>query len=184
MVPTLIVWGTRDVFFALKWAQRLSELIPGTTKVATLDGARMHFPDERAAEFLPLVCAMASAKRSNAEKEKPMSDPARLPGLAGPGNLVNVWLERITHKTRVIFEGDYLREHINLGYASTVHSAQGGPRLIWTNPGLSKRGTVYPFSVGVSGHVANNIAARGRFGRICCPTTYSTSTTACNSDLW
>jgi hypothetical protein len=85
-VPTLIVWGTRDVFFALKWAQRLSELIPGTTKVATLDGARMHFPDERAAEFLPLVCAMASAKRSNAEKEKPMSDPGRLPGLAGPGN--------------------------------------------------------------------------------------------------
>jgi hypothetical protein len=30
-------------------------LIPGTTKVATLDGARMHFPDERAAEFLPLL---------------------------------------------------------------------------------------------------------------------------------
>jgi pimeloyl-ACP methyl ester carboxylesterase len=54
-VPTLIVWGTGDVFFPLKWAQRLSELIPGTTKVATLDGARMHFPDERATEFLPLL---------------------------------------------------------------------------------------------------------------------------------
>jgi pimeloyl-ACP methyl ester carboxylesterase len=53
--PTLIVWGTDDVFFPLKWAERLSDLIPGTTKVATIDGARMHFPDERAAEFLPLL---------------------------------------------------------------------------------------------------------------------------------
>jgi pimeloyl-ACP methyl ester carboxylesterase len=54
-VPTLIVWGTGDVFFRLKWAQRLGDLIPGTTTIATLDGARMHFPDERAAEFVPLL---------------------------------------------------------------------------------------------------------------------------------
>jgi conjugative relaxase-like TrwC/TraI family protein len=33
--------------------------------------------------------------------------------------------ERLTDKARVIFEGDYLRKHITLGYASTVHSAQG-----------------------------------------------------------
>jgi conjugative relaxase-like TrwC/TraI family protein len=33
--------------------------------------------------------------------------------------------ERLTDSARVIFEGDYLREHITLGYASTVHSAQG-----------------------------------------------------------
>ncbi|AGC63248.1 ATP-dependent exoDNAse [Mycobacterium liflandii 128FXT] len=33
--------------------------------------------------------------------------------------------ERITDKARVLFEGDYLREHISLGYASTVHAAQG-----------------------------------------------------------
>lgn len=54
-VPTLIVWGTGDPFFRLKWGQRLRDLIPGTTTFATLDGARMHFPDERAAEFLPLL---------------------------------------------------------------------------------------------------------------------------------
>jgi pimeloyl-ACP methyl ester carboxylesterase len=54
-VPTLIVWGTGDLFFPLKWAQRLADLIPGTTKIATLDGARMHFPDYRADEFLPLL---------------------------------------------------------------------------------------------------------------------------------
>src|ERR1700756_447401 len=33
--------------------------------------------------------------------------------------------ERLTDFARVIFEGNYLREHITLGYASTVHSAQG-----------------------------------------------------------
>jgi pimeloyl-ACP methyl ester carboxylesterase len=52
-VPTLIVWGTGDLFFPLKWAQRLADLIPGTTEIATLDGARMHFPDYRVGEFLP-----------------------------------------------------------------------------------------------------------------------------------
>jgi pimeloyl-ACP methyl ester carboxylesterase len=54
-VPTLIVWGTGDLFFPVKWARRLADLIPGVTTVATLDGARMHFPDERVGEFLPLL---------------------------------------------------------------------------------------------------------------------------------
>ncbi|MEZ0367183.1 alpha/beta fold hydrolase [Mycobacterium sp. pUA109] len=54
-MPTLIVWGTADRFFPLKWARRLADLIPGTTQVATLEGARMHFPDERFGEFVPLL---------------------------------------------------------------------------------------------------------------------------------
>ena len=33
--------------------------------------------------------------------------------------------ERITDRARVVFEGEYLREHVTLGYAVTVHSAQG-----------------------------------------------------------
>jgi hypothetical protein len=33
--------------------------------------------------------------------------------------------ERLTDSARAIFEADYLREHITLGYAGTVHSAQG-----------------------------------------------------------
>jgi conjugative relaxase-like TrwC/TraI family protein len=33
--------------------------------------------------------------------------------------------ERLTDQARAIFEGDYLREHITLGYAGTPHSAQG-----------------------------------------------------------
>ena len=33
--------------------------------------------------------------------------------------------ERLGDRARVVFEGDYLREHVSLGYAVTVHSAQG-----------------------------------------------------------
>lgn len=33
--------------------------------------------------------------------------------------------ERLDDKARVVFENDYVREHVNLGYAVTVHSAQG-----------------------------------------------------------
>jgi conjugative relaxase-like TrwC/TraI family protein len=33
--------------------------------------------------------------------------------------------ERLTDSARVLFEGDYLRKHITLGFAGTVHSAQG-----------------------------------------------------------
>jgi conjugative relaxase-like TrwC/TraI family protein len=33
--------------------------------------------------------------------------------------------ERLTDKARVVFESDYLREHVHLGYAVTVHTAQG-----------------------------------------------------------
>jgi hypothetical protein len=33
--------------------------------------------------------------------------------------------ERLTDKARAVFDNDYLKEHITLGYAATVHSAQG-----------------------------------------------------------
>jgi pimeloyl-ACP methyl ester carboxylesterase len=50
-VPTLIVWGTDDIFFRLKWAYWLRDAIPGATEVVEIDGGRLFFPDERAAEF-------------------------------------------------------------------------------------------------------------------------------------
>jgi pimeloyl-ACP methyl ester carboxylesterase len=50
-VPTLIVWGTADTFFHRKWAYWLRDTIPGATEVVEIDGARLFFPDERAAEL-------------------------------------------------------------------------------------------------------------------------------------
>ncbi len=50
-VPTLIVWGTGDRAFRLKWAYWLRDTIPGATGVVEIDGARLFFPDERAGEL-------------------------------------------------------------------------------------------------------------------------------------
>jgi pimeloyl-ACP methyl ester carboxylesterase len=50
-VPTLIVWGTADTFFSRKWAYWLRDTIPGAADVVEIDGARLFFPDERAAEL-------------------------------------------------------------------------------------------------------------------------------------
>jgi pimeloyl-ACP methyl ester carboxylesterase len=51
-VPTLVVWGTDDVFFPRHWAHWLRETIPGVTEVVELEGARLFFPDERADELV------------------------------------------------------------------------------------------------------------------------------------
>jgi len=49
--PTLIVWGTDDVYFDVGWSRWLAEAIPGTRRRIELTGARIFFPEERAAEF-------------------------------------------------------------------------------------------------------------------------------------
>ena len=49
--PTLIVWGTDDVYFDVKWSHWLADNIPGTRRRIELKDARIFFPEERAAEF-------------------------------------------------------------------------------------------------------------------------------------
>jgi pimeloyl-ACP methyl ester carboxylesterase len=49
--PTLIVWGTDDVYFDVKWSHWLAENIPGTRHRVELQGARIFFPEERWQEF-------------------------------------------------------------------------------------------------------------------------------------
>jgi pimeloyl-ACP methyl ester carboxylesterase len=48
--PTLIAWGTDDVYFDLKWSRWLADTIPGARRVE-LQGARLFFPEERWADF-------------------------------------------------------------------------------------------------------------------------------------
>jgi pimeloyl-ACP methyl ester carboxylesterase len=50
-VPTVIVWGTGDTIFPVKWAYRLRDTIAGVTDVVEVDGGRLFFPDERADEL-------------------------------------------------------------------------------------------------------------------------------------
>jgi pimeloyl-ACP methyl ester carboxylesterase len=53
--PTLIVWGTDDVYFPTRWAHWLAEAIPGAKPPVELEGARLFFPEERADEFNRLL---------------------------------------------------------------------------------------------------------------------------------
>ena len=49
--PTLIVWGTDDVYFNVRWSHWLAETIPGTRRRVELNDARIFFPEERWEEF-------------------------------------------------------------------------------------------------------------------------------------
>jgi pimeloyl-ACP methyl ester carboxylesterase len=45
--PTLIMWGTNDVYFGVEWSRWLADNIPGTRKRVELEGACLFFPEER-----------------------------------------------------------------------------------------------------------------------------------------
>jgi pimeloyl-ACP methyl ester carboxylesterase len=49
--PTLIVWGTDDLYFDVRWSRWLADTIPGTRRRVELEGARIFFPEERWDEF-------------------------------------------------------------------------------------------------------------------------------------
>jgi pimeloyl-ACP methyl ester carboxylesterase len=49
--PTLIVWGTDDKYFDVKWSRWLAATIPGTRRRVEFEGARLFFPEERWAAF-------------------------------------------------------------------------------------------------------------------------------------
>ena len=55
VAPTLVAWGTDDIYFDVKWSTWLAETIPGTTRRVELDGARIFFPEERWLEFNRLL---------------------------------------------------------------------------------------------------------------------------------
>ena len=57
-IPTLIVWGTGDVFFNRRWAHWLQATIPGATEIVEVPGGRLFFPDERADELVTALQGM------------------------------------------------------------------------------------------------------------------------------
>jgi pimeloyl-ACP methyl ester carboxylesterase len=54
-VPTLLVWGTGDIYFDIKWAHRLRDTIPGVTDLVEIEGGKLFFVDERADELAPAI---------------------------------------------------------------------------------------------------------------------------------
>jgi pimeloyl-ACP methyl ester carboxylesterase len=49
--PTMVVWGDDDIYFDVRWGRWLKDTIPGTRRLVELKGARLFFPEERAAQF-------------------------------------------------------------------------------------------------------------------------------------
>lgn len=49
--PTLIVWGTGDPLFDIKWAYWLQDTIPGAGTVVKIPGGNLFHPEERPAEL-------------------------------------------------------------------------------------------------------------------------------------
>jgi pimeloyl-ACP methyl ester carboxylesterase len=52
-VPTLIVWGLKDIFFDKKWAYWLKDTIPGAKRVIEVEDGRLFFPEDRPDAFAP-----------------------------------------------------------------------------------------------------------------------------------
>jgi pimeloyl-ACP methyl ester carboxylesterase len=53
--PVQLAWGTADVFFPPACAERLKRLIPATERVILVADAMLFWPDERAADLVPLL---------------------------------------------------------------------------------------------------------------------------------
>ena len=54
-VPTLIVWGLKDIFFDVKWAYWLKDTIPGARRVIEVHDARLFFPEDRPEALAPPI---------------------------------------------------------------------------------------------------------------------------------
>jgi pimeloyl-ACP methyl ester carboxylesterase len=52
-VPTLVVWGTDDTAFGLKWAYELRDMVPGAKDVIEVEGGKLFFPEERPGDLVP-----------------------------------------------------------------------------------------------------------------------------------
>jgi pimeloyl-ACP methyl ester carboxylesterase len=61
--PTLIVWGTDDVYFPVKWAHGLAETIPGAKPPVELEGA--HLLSGGAGRGIQPAAARSPARRIN-----------------------------------------------------------------------------------------------------------------------
>jgi pimeloyl-ACP methyl ester carboxylesterase len=51
--PALLVWGTGDPTFGVKWAYELRDTLPGAREVIEVDGAKIFFPEERPGDLVP-----------------------------------------------------------------------------------------------------------------------------------
>jgi pimeloyl-ACP methyl ester carboxylesterase len=51
--PALLVWGTAEPSFGVKWGYQLRDTLPGARDVIEVDGAKLFFPEERPGDLIP-----------------------------------------------------------------------------------------------------------------------------------
>lgn len=71
--PALVVWGTGDVFFDVRWARWLADTLPNVTRLVELPGARLFFPDERAPELVGHLEEHWAGQRSRTRRPRTSS---------------------------------------------------------------------------------------------------------------
>jgi ATP-dependent exoDNAse (exonuclease V) alpha subunit len=90
--------------------------------------------------------------------------------------------ERLDDGARVVFGGDYLREHINHGYAVTVHSAQGATADT-THAVLDETATRALFYVAMTrGRDSNTAYLYQHTSEHECPTNHHQQRMLCNAE--
>lgn len=68
--PTLIAWGTDDIYFPVEWSHWLAQTIPGTKWRVEFEGARIFFPEERWRDFNREVRAHWDASLASPENSR------------------------------------------------------------------------------------------------------------------
>ena len=77
-VPTLIVWGLKDIFFDMKWAYWLKDTIPGTRRVVEVADGRLFFPEDRPDALLgPMLQFWDEIERKGPSPDLPSAPTVR-----------------------------------------------------------------------------------------------------------
>jgi conjugative relaxase-like TrwC/TraI family protein len=120
----LLVCDTTEMVDALNLRIHLERIDPDAPKMTVARGQQVAVGD------------VIISRRNDPNIEiRPGSRNAELPSSVRNGNRWRVAIidtdnnriaaERLDDKARTVFDHDYFREHVSLGYAVTVHSAQG-----------------------------------------------------------
>jgi ATP-dependent exoDNAse (exonuclease V) alpha subunit len=142
--PIAMAADAMDAYLTDRAANKDALLICDTWEVADALNGRLHDtlttagPTAKAARDQEIRVGDIIMSRSNDATIDVRPGPQHADGRADQVRNGNRWrvaaldsdtnrlaAERLTDNARAVFEADYLTEHITLGYAATVHSAQG-----------------------------------------------------------